>query len=213
MGKENLFITFEGGESSGKTTHSQLLKKYLEEKGYEVLLTREPGGPVLSEDVRGILLNSNLNIVPLSELFLFEAARAQHVEEFVFPALKAGKVVICDRFIDSTVVYQGYGRKLDLQLIDRLNSVASFGLTPILTICLDISTSEGFLNKLKKLNKRIYGDSGDRIERESLQFHERIREGYLSQAEKYSERIKIVKTQETVEKTEALIREIIDAVL
>ncbi len=213
MGKKNLFITFEGGESSGKTTHSQLLKKYLEEKGYEVLLTREPGGPVLSEAVRDILLNPNLNIVSLSELFLFEAARAQHVKRFVFPALRAGKVVICDRFTDSTVAYQGYGRKLDLQLIDRLNSVASLGLTPVLTIYLDISTSEGFLNKAKKLNKKICSESSDRIERESLQFHERVREGYLSQAEKYPERIKIVKTQETFEKTEALIRGIIDAVL
>jgi dTMP kinase len=213
MKKKNLFITFEGGEGSGKTTQSLLLKKYLEEKGYEVLLTREPGGPILSEAVRDILLNPNFNIIPLSELFLFEAARAQHVEKIVFPALKAGKVVICDRFIDTTVAYQGYGRKLDLRLVGRLNSIASFRLTPILTICLDISTAEGFLNKGKKLSKRIYGENGDRIERESLQFHERIREGYLSQAEKYSKRIKIVKTQETVEKTEALIREIIDAVL
>jgi dTMP kinase len=213
MKKKNLFITFEGGEDSGKTTHSLLLEKYLEEKGYKVLLTREPGGPALSEVIRDILLNPNLNIIPLSELFLFEAARAQHVRKIIFPALKAGKVVICDRFIDTTVAYQGYGRKLDLQLIDRLNSIASFGLTPILTICLDVPTSEGFLNKGGGLNKRIYDKSGDRIERESLQFHDRIREGYLSQAEKYSERIKIVKTQETVEKTEALIRKIIDAVL
>ncbi|OEG69957.1 hypothetical protein ATZ36_06795 [Candidatus Endomicrobiellum trichonymphae] len=205
MGKKNLFITFEGGESSGKTTHSRLLKKYLEEKGYEVLLTREPDGAV-----RDILLNPDLNIVPLSELFLFEAARAQHVKKIVFPALRAGKVVICDRFTDSTVAYQGYGRKLDLQLIDRLNSVASFGLIPVLTIYLDISISEVFLNKSKKLNKKI---CCDRIERESLQFHERVREGYRSQAEKYPERIKIVKTQETFEKTEALIREIIDLVL
>jgi dTMP kinase len=213
MEKKHLFITFEGGEGSGKTTHSLLLKKYLKKKGYEVLLTREPGGPVLSEAVRDILLNPNLNIVPLSELFLFEAARVQHVKKIVFPALKAGKVVICDRFIDATVAYQGYGRKLDLQLINRLNSIASFGLTPILTICLNVSTSEDFLKKVKKINKRVCGKSGDRIERESLQFHERIRKGYLSQAEKYSERIKIVKTQETVEKTEALIRKIIDAVL
>jgi dTMP kinase len=213
MKKKNLFITFEGGEGSGKTTHSLLLKKYLEEKDYEVLLTREPGGSVLSETIRDILLNSNLNIIPLSELFLFEAARAQHIKKIVLPALKAGKVVICDRFIDATVAYQGYGRKLSLQLIDRLNSIASFGLTPILTICLDVSTSKGFLNNGEKLNKKICGESGDRIERESLQFHDRIREGYLSQAEKYSQRIKIVKTQETVEKTEALIRKIIDAVL
>jgi dTMP kinase len=211
--KKNLFITFEGGEGSGKTTHSLLLKEYLGERGYEVLLTREPGGTVLAEDVRSILLNPDSNIVPLSELFLYEAARAQHVEEFVSPALKTGKTVICDRFTDATIAYQGYGRKLDLQLIDSLNSTASFGLTPALTIYLDISTSGGFVNRSKKLNREIYGGSGDRIERESLQFHERVREGYLSQAEKYPERIKIVKTQETVEKTKVLIREIVDAVL
>ena len=234
MKKENLFITFEGGEGSGKTTHSLLLKKYLEKRGYEVLLTREPGGTVLAEEVRRILLNSDSNIIPLSELFLYEAARAQHVEEFIFPALKAGKAVICDRFTDATIAYQGYGRNLNLQLIDSLNSTASFGLTPVLTIYLDILPSEGLnrtkklkgLNNLinqfksfiglnrvkraKKLNRKIYGD---RIERESLQFHEKVREGYLSQAEKYPERIKVVKTQETVEKTELCIREIIDMVL
>jgi dTMP kinase len=209
MKRKNLFITFEGGEGSGKTTHSLLLKKYLEKRSYEVLLTREPGGTVLAEAVRRILLNPDSNIVPLSELFLYEAARVQHVEEFIFPALKAGKAVICDRFTDATVAYQGYGRKLNLQLINSLNSTASFGLTPVLTIYLDILPSEG-LNRAKKLNREIYGD---RIERESLQFHERVREGYLSQAEKYPERIKVVKTQETVEKTEVYIRDIIDAVL
>jgi dTMP kinase len=212
FGKKNLFITFEGGEGSGKTTHSLLLKEYLGERGYEVLLTREPGGTVLAEAVRSILLNPDLNIVPLSELFLYEAARVQHVEEFVSPALKSGKTVICDRFTDATVAYQGYGRKLDLQFIDSLNSMASFGLTPVLTIYLDISPSKG-ISRSKKLNREIYGERGDRIEREFLQFHERIREGYLSQAKKYPKRIKIVKTQETIEKTKMLIREIIDAVL
>jgi dTMP kinase len=211
--KKNLFITFEGGEGSGKTTHSLFLKEYLGERGYEVLLTREPGGTVLAEAIRSILLNPDSNIVPLSELFLYEAARAQHVEEFISAALKSGKTVICDRFTDATVAYQGYGRKLDLQLIDSLNLMASFGLTPVLTIYLDIPPSEGFINKSKKVDRGIYGGSGDRIERESLQFHERIREGYLSQAEKYPERIKVVKTQETVEKTKILIREIIDAIL
>jgi dTMP kinase len=179
--KKNFFITFEGGEGSGKTTHSLLLKEYLGERGYEVLLTKEPGGTVLAETVRSILLNPDSNIVPLSELFLYEAARAHHVEKLVFPALKSGKTVICDRFTDSTVVYQGYGRKLDLQLIDNLNSIASFGLIPFLTIYLDILPSKG-INRSKKSNKKIYGENGDRIERESLQFHERIREGYLNQA-------------------------------
>ena len=128
--KKHFFITVEGGECSGKTTHSLLLKEHLEKKGYKVLLTREPGGTICSEALRRILLDPDLNIISLSELFLYEAARAQHVKELIFPALKDGKVVICDRFIDSPVAYQGYGRKLNLQLIDKLNSLTSFGLTP-----------------------------------------------------------------------------------
>ncbi|MCA6071263.1 MAG: dTMP kinase, partial [Endomicrobium sp.] len=165
--KQHLFITIEGGEGSGKTTQSLLLKKYLEQKGYKALLTREPGGTVLAESIRRILLDPSSNFVPLSELFLYEAARAQHVEEFVLPALKAGKVVICDRFIDATMAYQGYGRKLSLPLINKLNMAASFGLMPMLTIYLDIKPSKG-LNKAKKLNKESYGGTGDRIERESM---------------------------------------------
>ncbi|MDR3256605.1 MAG: dTMP kinase [Endomicrobium sp.] len=209
---KNLFITIEGGEGSGKTTQSLLLKEYLEKKGYKVLLTREPGGTVLAEAIRSILLNPNLNLVPISELFLYEAARAQHIKEFIFPALKSGKVVICDRFTDATIAYQGYGRKLNLQLINRLNSVASFGLTPGLTIYLDIQPFKG-LNKAKKLNKEAYGENGDRIERESIKFHNMVRKGYLNQAKKYNKRIKVVKTQKTSEKTQMLIKKIIDMVL
>ncbi|MCA6079688.1 MAG: dTMP kinase [Endomicrobium sp.] len=205
--KKHFFITVEGGECSGKTTHSLLLKEHLEEKGYKVLLTREPGGTICSEALRRILLDPDLNIISLSELFLYEAARAQHVKELIFPALKDGKVVICDRFIDSTVAYQGYGRKLNLRLIDKLNSFASFGLTPFLTIYLDIAPSEG-LNKVKKLNKEI-----DRIERESVDFHKNVRRGYLKQAKKYPERIKIVKIQSSPKNTQILIRKIIDAAL
>lgn len=205
--KKHFFITVEGGECSGKTTHSLLLKEHLEKKGYKVLLTREPGGTICSEALRRILLDPDLNIISLSELFLYEAARAQHVKELIFPALKDGKVVICDRFIDSTVAYQGYGRKLNLQLIDKLNSLASFGLTPFLTIYLDIASSEG-LNKVKKLNKEI-----DRIEREPVDFHKNVRRGYLKQAKKYPERIKIVKIQSSPENTQILIKKIIDAAL
>jgi dTMP kinase len=210
--KKHIFITIEGGEGSGKTTQSLLLKEYFEAKGYEVLLTREPGGTVLAEAIRSILLNPNSRLVPLSELFLYEAARSQHIKEFVIPALKTGKVVICDRFTDATVAYQGYGRKLSLQLINKLNSAASFGLTPYLTIYLDIIPSKG-LNKAKKLNKESYGETGDRIERESIKFHNDVRKGYLSQAEKYPKRIKIVKTQTTFERTQNLIRKIVDTVL
>ena len=108
-----LFITIEGGEGSGKTTHSLLLREYLKNKGFSVILTREPGGTVLAESIRKVILEPDSNLSPLSELLLYEAARAQHIQEIILPALKSGKIVICDRFIDATVAYQGYGRKLD----------------------------------------------------------------------------------------------------
>ncbi|MCL2335401.1 MAG: dTMP kinase, partial [Endomicrobia bacterium] len=121
MKKKSLFITIEGGEGSGKTTQSLLIKEYLENKGFKTLLTREPGGTALAEAIRKILLEPESNLVPLSELLLYEAARAQHIEEIILPALKAGKAVICDRFTDATVAYQGFGRKIDVALINKLN--------------------------------------------------------------------------------------------
>ena len=204
-----LFITIEGGEGSGKTTHSILLKEYLEKKGFKVLRTREPGGTVLAESIRNILLNPGSNLTPLSELLLYEAARAQHINEIVLPALKKGKLVICDRFTDATVAYQGYGRKLSLSLINKLNAAASLGLEPILTIYLDIEPGLG-LNKAKNLDKESYGKSGDRIERESLQFHKDVRKGYLFQAKKDQKRIKIIKTNPDVGKTWILIKKAVD---
>jgi len=149
----------------------------------------------------------------LGELFLYEAARAQHVKEVILPALKDGKVVICDRFTDSTVAYQVYGRKLDLKLVNKLNLIASFGLTPLLTIYLDIMPSRDLI-RLKNLNKKYkYGSNGDRIEREPIRFHREVRKGYLLQAKKYSSRIKIIRMQNTSEKTQMLIRKIVDRVL
>jgi dTMP kinase len=210
---ENLFITIEGGEGSGKTTQSLLLKKFLEGLGYEVLLTREPGGTVLAENIRNILLNPNLKLVALSELFLLEAARAQHIKKLILPALKDGKIVVCDRFIDSTIAYQGYGRKLDLQLINDLNLLASFGLVPILTIYIDIVPSKG-LSMARKNNSKVCNNvSGDRIESESIQFHNDVRKGYIEQARRHPKRIKIVKPQVTLEKTHVLIRNIVGVVL
>ncbi|MDR1720839.1 MAG: dTMP kinase [Endomicrobium sp.] len=212
--KKHIFITIEGGEGSGKTTQSLLLKEYLERNDYEVFLTREPGpdASVLAEIIRNIILEPTSNLVPLSELFLFEAARAHQVKKFIYPALKAGKIVVCDRFVDSTVAYQGYGRKLSLKLIDELNSAASFGLEPTLTLYLDIMPSIG-LNRAKEANRKSYGGYGDRIEKESIKFHNDVRKGYLKRAVKCSKRIKIVKTQETPEKTHALIKGIVDKVL
>jgi dTMP kinase len=216
MGKmkknKGIFITIEGGEGSGKTTQSRLLKEYLEKVGRKVLLTREPGGTLFAESIRKILLSPDSRPVPLSELFLYEAARAQHMDEFVIPALKAGKVVICDRFTDATVAYQGYGRKLDIKLINRFNKEATFGILPNLTIYLDIDPKKG-LNKAKFLDKESYGAAGDRIERESVIFHNNVRKGYLNQAKKYHKRIKVIKTQSTPLKTHMLIRKYFDVVL
>ncbi|MDR1511399.1 MAG: dTMP kinase [Endomicrobium sp.] len=211
--KKKIFITIDGGEGSGKTTHSKLLKNYLKKKGFKVLLTREPGGNILAEKIRNIILDPELNIVPLSELFLLEAARIQHIKEQICPALEKGEIVVCDRFADSTVAYQGYGRKLNLKLINKLNLIASCGLKPILTLYLDITPSEG-LNRAKKSKRDNYGDDGDRIERKSIQFHEDVRKGYLEQAKKYFKRVKIIETEEgSVKETHMLIKDIVDEVL
>jgi dTMP kinase len=164
------------------------------------LLTREPGGTALAEVIRKILLNPKSKLVPLSELFLYEAARAQHIKEIIAPALKSGKVVICDRFTDATVAYQGYARGLDVDLIKKLNDAASFGIKPELTFYLDIDPKLG-LKKAKSLDKESYGKNGDRIERESKGFHQKVRKGYLLEAEKNPKRIKIIKTDKDVNKT------------
>jgi len=205
MDKKPLFITIEGGEGSGKTTQSLLLKEYLENKGFETLLTREPGGTALAEAIRKILLDPDSKLVSLSELLLYEAARAQHIEEIILPALKSGKAVICDRFTDATVAYQGFGRKIDVALINKLNAIASYGLKPALTLYMDINPELG-LNKAKNLDKESYGKSGDRIERESVKFHKDVRKGYLFQAKKEPKRIKVIKTNPDVNKTWALIK-------
>lgn len=207
-----LFITIEGGEGSGKTTHSLLLKEYLEDKGYKVLLTREPGGTVLAESIRKILLDPKSNLSPLTELLLFEASRVQHIEEIVMPALRSGKIVICDRFTDATVAYQGYGRNLNLALINKLNKAASLGIEPVITLYMDIKPDLG-LTKAKELDKESYGKSGDRIERESVEFHNNVRKGYLAQAKKYPARIKVIRTQKEIEQTQLLIRKAVDKAL
>ena len=207
-----LFITIEGGEGSGKTTHSLLLKEYLEDKGYKVLLTREPGGTVLAESIRKLLRDPKSNLSPLTELLLFEASRVQHIEEIVMPALRIGKIVICDRFTDATVAYQGYGRNLNLALINKLNKAASLGIEPVITLYMDIKPDLG-LTKAKELDKESYGKSGDRIERESVEFHNNVRKGYLAQAKKYPARIKVIKTQKEIEQTQLLIRKAVDKAL
>lgn len=193
------FITFEGPEGSGKSTHSQLLCRFLRQKGFKVFHTREPGGTFIAEKIRQILLDkSNKKMTDLCELLLYMAARSQIVEEKIWPALKKGKIVVCDRFLDASLAYQGYGSGLNLKLIEYLGKVSTSGLRVDLTILLDIESRQG----LKRSSRK------DRLEIKSLNYHKRVRAGYLKLARKYPERIKLVSATEPISKTQSLIRKI-----
>jgi len=206
----SLFITFEGVEGSGKTTQIQRLKKYLIQKGIPCRATREPGGSLIGEKIRKILLNpDHRKMVPLSELFLYEAARAQHVEEVVKPLLKKGVVVLCDRFYDATIAYQGYGRNIRLALIKRLNHLSSQGIKPDVTFLLDCPSGVGLKRAIQR-NQISKKRKEDRFEREKAQFHHRVRRGYLSIAKEEPSRMKVIDTCEGEEKVFEKIRKIVD---
>lgn len=205
--RKGIFITFEGGEGCGKSTQSLLLFKLLKKKGYKLIHTREPGGTKFSEAVRRIILDPKSRITPVAELFLYETARVQHIADVILPALKAGKTVICDRFTDATVAYQGYGRGLDLSMINQLNTVAACGLKPDLTIYLDIPPETG-LSRARGI-KKDFKKACDRLEGEALSFHKRVRKGYLALAAKESSRIKVIRTAETIEETFAAVSKIV----
>jgi dTMP kinase len=206
----SLFITFEGVEGSGKTTQIRRLKRYLTQKGVLCKVTREPGGCPIGEKIRKILLNpDHRKMVPLSELFLYEAARAQHVKEVVKPFLKKGIVVLCDRFSDATIAYQRYGRKVDPNLVERLNHLSSQGIKPDITILLDCPSHVGLKRALKR-NRTLKKEREGRFETEKVQFHRRVRRGYLSIAKKEPHRVKVIDTREGEEKVFEKIREIVD---
>ena len=197
--KRGLFITFEGPEGCGKSTHSRLLCDFLKKLSYDCILTREPGGTRAGEEIRRILLHSDgVNISDLTELFLFEAARAQIVEEIIKPALAAGKIVICDRFSDATVCYQGYAGGVDLKAIKTLNMIATGGLKPDLTIVLDIDTATGL--------KRAKAKGIDRMERKRSAYHKRVRAGYLKLAKIYPNRIRVIKVDGSIEDTQMIVK-------
>jgi dTMP kinase len=204
--KRGIFITFEGCEGSGKSTQIELLVKHFKNAGYKrVLQAREPGGGGIAENIRKILLNPEYKVAKLAELLLYEANRAQNVESVVAPHLKKGFIVICDRYTDSTLAYQGYARGLDLKVIKTLNSIASEGLTPDLTIYLDVPARIG-LKKARHLSKESYAN-GDRIEREDLKFHEKVRKGFLKIAKQEPSRIKVIKVMPTKEETHSKVVE------
>jgi dTMP kinase len=176
---KGIFITFEGIEGSGKSTQLSMLNKWLTNHDYDVVATREPGGTKIGEKIRELLRSGSKDDVfsPRTELMLFEASRAQHMEEIVLPALNNGKIVLCDRFFDSTTVYQGVARAIDTDIVHILNDFSSFEKKPDLTIILDIDVDES----MNRLIKREI--SKDRIEQEDRKFFENVRNGYLSLAQ------------------------------
>ena len=178
-----IFITMEGPDGSGKSTQIELLRGYLEEKGYDVIITREPGGTVISEAIREIILNKDFTeMSSMTELMLYASARAQLVSEVIGPTIDSGKAVISDRFVDSSVVYQGIARGLGVDTVYEVNSYAIQGYMPDITFLLDLSAEEGV--RRKKDQKEL-----DRMEQESLDFHRKVVEGYRTLAEKSPDRI------------------------
>jgi len=193
------FVTFEGSEGCGKSTQSRLFYGYLKKKGCRAIYLREPGGTAVSEKIRKILLDPDNCISPLCEAMLYMAARAETVKEVIQPALKQGKIVVCDRFLDSTIVYQGFGLGVDTGLIRRLGKIATAGIKPDLTVFLDLPLKQGLEHRAL---------SKDRIERRPLSYHRRVRRGYLRLAALEPGRIKIIKVDKDKSKTQEKIRKL-----
>lgn len=198
------FISFEGGEGSGKTTIIKQLKIDLEKQGFKVLQTREPGGSEISEGIRQIILNiANVKMDPRTEALLYAASRRQHLVEVILPALQNGNIVLCDRFVDSSLAYQGYARGLGINQIYELNRFAIEDLLPGLTIYLDLDPEIG-LRRIKDNNRAC-----NRLDLESLEFHKKVREGYLLIAKQYPTRIKVVNGSLSKEKLYEEVKKIV----
>lgn len=199
------FITFEGIEGCGKSTQIYRAAEHLTTAGYDVVVTREPGGCPIANAIRAILLDArNSAMVPMAELLLYAAARAQHVAEVIEPALNDGKVVLCDRFTDSTLSYQGFGRKLDRDLISHLNTLAAGPIRPNLTVLLDCPVETGLARAMARINASNAARE-ERFEQESLLFHERIRNGFLSLAAAEPQRFVVLDGSRGIEETETLV--------
>lgn len=200
------FITFEGSEGSGKSTQMKLLEQYLREKNCDVMVLREPGGVRISEKIRDILLDdANQEMNKACETLLYMAARAQLVEEVLLPALKIGKVILCDRFLDSTIVYQGYGCGVDIPTVEAIGRFATQDVTPDITFFFDIDVHQGM--------ERIRDRKLDRIEQRPMDYHNKVREGYQKLADKYPERIKRIAVDQTIDVIHAIVADDIDKLL
>jgi dTMP kinase len=204
------FITIEGGDGTGKTSQIRTLESYLIQRGFACAMTREPGGTALGSLIRKVLLEvGSHEIASSTELFLYLADRAQHVSEVILPALKSDKIVLCDRFTDSTVAYQGYGRGIELGLLRQLNDIADQGVHPDLTILLDCPVSVG-LARTARRQTAAGRRQEDRFEREKIEFHEKVRAGFLEMARTEPERFRIVDATPSSEEVMLRIKRIID---
>jgi dTMP kinase len=202
------FIVFEGIDGSGKTTQLKLLGEKLAALGCPVLCTREPGGTRVGEKVRELLLNPQYGeLVPRAEALLYAAARAQHVEQVILPALEQGKVVLCDRYIDSSLAYQGFGRGLELQLLEQINRMAAAGLVPDRVLLLDFCCDCG----VDRISRS--GRGADRIEREKQEFHRRVRRGYLALAARDSQLYRIIDANRSIEEVQRDLVKALEGVL
>lgn len=200
------FISFEGVDGAGKSTQLKLLLQFLDDQGVDYVFTREPGGTPLAEKIRTILLDpANVGMSVIAEAFLFAASRAEHVREVIRPALEAGKVVICDRFVDSSIVYQGYAGGLPVEFVAEINEMATGGLKPHRTIVLDLPPEVAAA--------RLRENGRDRIEQKDLWYHEQVRQGYLELARAEPRRVKLVNAADSVEAVQARVRQLVQEVL
>ena len=209
-----MFITLEGIEGSGKTTQMRRLSVYLESRGYPCVLTREPGGTRLGRKIRSILLDpASKDLVPMAELLLYMADRAQHIHTFIKPCLAEGKIVLCDRYFDATVVYQGYARGLDTERIYNLHRVVLEDLKPDITLLLDLAPRIGLARAWSQLDSGARNAAESRFEAETIGFHEKVRAGYLELARCQPERIKVIDGARDEEQVYAGIMEVLAAYL
>jgi dTMP kinase len=207
--KRGKLITFEGIDGCGKTTQIRLLGKYLIERGLDFIATREPGGTELGREIRSVLLDgARGSVEPAAELLLYAADRAQHVRRVVLPALAAGVTVLSDRFYDATTVYQGYARGFDLGFVRQLNEFAAGGVKPDLTLLFDLDVETGLSRTQKRVDERTGISAPDRLDREPLEFHRRVRQAYLEIAALEPQRFRIIPAGGSIEETyELMIRE------
>ena len=202
------FITFEGTEGSGKTSVIKVVKKHYEQQGYQVMSTREPGGISISEKIRDILLNKeNTEMDPRTEALLFAAARRQHLVEKIIPALKSGMIVLCDRFVDSSLIYQGYARNIGIDKVYDINFFAIEDALPDLTIFVNVRPEVGLKRVFQTPNREV-----NRLDLENLDFHKMIYQGYLDLTKKY-DRIKMVNGEQEIEKVAQETIALIDKIL